>query len=579
MSLKRSTTVHDFDFCVVGGGMAGVCAAIAAARHGAKTALVQDRPVLGGNASSEIRMWICGAQGKNNRETGILEEIQLENLRRNPMANWSIWDSVIWEKAAFQKGLTLFLNTTCTGLEMDGPRIRGIHAFGLTNEKHHLINARFFADCSGDSVLAPLSGAAFRVGREARAEFGEDIAPETADRKTMGLSLIMTLRERSGPCRFVPPRWAKVYNSDDELPFRTHNVAQSTTNFWWIELGGDADSIADTESLRDELLAEAFGVWDHIKNRGDHGADNWDLDWVGFLPGKRESRRYEGDHILTQNDLVAEGKFEDIIAYGGWSMDDHHPAGLRHHGEPNVHYPAPSPYGIPYRCLYSRNVENLFVAGRNISTTHAALSSTRVMGTCAVLGQAAGTAAALAVAKGISPREVGVQALEELQNRLMDDDCWLPWKQRKIPEASRSAALSASQGDPSLLLNGVERQQGTDHNAWIAAPGAWVAYKFEKPRRLSEARMVFDSDLTRPRFGVRVNFPLSQTEQTLPAALVRAFKLEIMQSGEWRTIFEEQDNSKRLVRLPLNVEAEGARLTVVSSHGSQECRVFGFDVR
>ena len=141
---------------------------------------------------------------------------------------------------------------------------------------------------------------------------------------------------------------------DADLPHRGHDILK--TNYWWIELGGEQDSIHDTEELRDELLKIAFGVWDHIKNHGDHGADNWALDWVGFLPGKRESRRYVGDHVLTQNDVRAEGRFDDLVAYGGWTMDDHHPGGMHWPGKPTIFHPAPSPFGIPYRCLYSRNV-------------------------------------------------------------------------------------------------------------------------------------------------------------------------------------------------------------------------------
>jgi hypothetical protein len=568
---------HEVDFCVVGGGMAGLCATVAAARRGARVALVQDRPVLGGNASSEVRMWICGAHGEDNRETGIVEEIQLENLRRNPLANWSVWDSVLWETARFQEGLKLFLNTTCTDLVMDGRNIRSVSCRCLTDETRHEIRARLYADCSGDSVLAPLSGAEFRVGREARGEFGESIAPEAADRRTMGLSLILTARERPGPCPFTPPAWARVYESDEQLPFRGHDVSGARTNFWWIELGGEDDSIHDTEELRDELLRAAFGVWDHIKNRGDHGAENWELDWVGFLPGKRESRRYVGDHILTQNDVAAGGRFEDLVAYGGWSMDDHHPAGLRHPGQPTVFHPAPSPYGIPYRSLYSRNVENLFCAGRNISATHSAMSSTRVMGTCSVIGQAVGTAAALAAGRNLSPREVGQRALAELQLALMDDDCWLPWHRREIPEPCRSAALSASEGAPEPLRNGAERPGGGAENAWRARPGASVEYRFDRRRRLAEARLVFDSDLNRPRHGVRVNFPLDQQPQPVPAGLVRSFRLELLRGGQWQATFGETNSCRRLVRRRLDAEADGIRLTVLGTWGAPEARVFAFD--
>jgi hypothetical protein len=220
----------------------------------------------------------------------------------------------------------------------------------------------------------------------------------------MGMSCLIQMRETDRPQPFIPPAWANKYLTDADLPHRGHEILK--TNFWWIELGGEHDSIHDTELLRDELLKVAFGVWDHIKNRGGHGAENWVLEWVGFLPGKRESRRYVGDHILTHNDIRAEGKFDDLVAYGGWTMDDHHPGGIRYAGPPTIFHPAPSPYGIPYRSLYSRNVENLFFAGRNISATHAAMSSTRVMATCAIMGQAVGTAAAIATRDGLTPRGV-----------------------------------------------------------------------------------------------------------------------------------------------------------------------------
>ena len=164
---------HKADLCVIGGGLAGMCAAIAAARHGAKVVLMHDRPVLGGNASSEIRMWICGAHGENNRETGIIEEIELENMYRNPNRNYSIWDSILYEKVRFEENITLLLNCSCNSLEMNGNRIKSVKGWQLTTETWHTVEADLFADCSGDSILAPLSGAEYRIGREAFAEFGE----------------------------------------------------------------------------------------------------------------------------------------------------------------------------------------------------------------------------------------------------------------------------------------------------------------------------------------------------------------------------------------------------------------------
>ena len=394
---------HEVDVCVVGGGMAGLIAAISAARGGASVALVQDRPVLGGNASSEVRMWICGAHGRNMKETGILEEIQLENCYRNPTQIYSIWDSVLYEKARFCPNLKLLLNTTCNNAEMDDGRIASITAWQLTSQSWHTIFARIFIDCSGDSVLAPLTGAAVRVGRESAAEFDEDIEPSTADNRTMGNTLLIQMRQTDSPQPFIAPRWAYKFRSPSDLPNRRGQVTGD--NFWWLEVGGLNNTIRDAEMLRDELMKIGYGIVDYLKNYSPHKAEaeNWTLEWMGSLPGKRENRRYVGEHILCQNEIRDGGKFEDIVAYGGWSMDDHHPAGLLYPGKPTIFHPAPSPFGIPYRSLVSRTVPNLMCAGRNISATHAALSSTRVMGTTSLLGQAAGTAAAMCIAVRVRP--------------------------------------------------------------------------------------------------------------------------------------------------------------------------------
>ncbi|MBM4079269.1 MAG: FAD-dependent oxidoreductase [Planctomycetes bacterium] len=570
---------HRVDFCVVGGGLAGLCAAVAAARHGARVALVQDRPVLGGNASSEIRMWVCGAHGQNNKETGLVEEIMLENFYRNPLGNWHIWDSVLYEKARFQPNLTLLLNCSCCEATMDGRRIRSVKGWQTTAETWHTVEAALFADCSGDSILAPLSGAEFRIGREARGEFNEDIQPPVADRKTMGMSCLIQLRETDRPQPFIPPKWAYDYPTDASLPHRGHSMGKMN-NFWWIEMGGEHDSIHDTEWLRDELLKIAFGVWDHIKNHGDHGADNWTLDWIGFLPGKRESRRYVGDHILTQNDVRAEGRFDDLIAYGGWSMDDHHPAGFRHPGPPTVFHPAPSPYGIPYRSLYSRNVENLFCAGRNISASHAAISSTRVMATCATMGQAAGTAAALALCYGLLPRGVYEQKAAELKQTLMDDDCYLPWNKREASELTKRAKLSASEGDPELLRNGLDRPIGKEDNGWTGGLGGWVEFAFSQPQRLARARFTFDSDLNCYRLNLPCQFTLKHEPRGVPPALIRSFRLEAKNpDGTWRTVFTETNNYQRLLRVPLDVETAAIRFVPLSTWGAERAHVFAWEVR
>jgi len=567
---------HRVDFCIVGGGLAGMCAAISAARHGAKVALIQDRPVLGGNASSEIRMHVCGAHGENNRETGIIDEIQMENCHRNPGSNYSIWDSILYEKVRFEPNIELFLNCTCNDIEMGGNRIEAVKAWQLTTETWHRVEADLFADCSGDSILAPLSGAEFRIGREARDEFDEDIEPQEADEKTMGMTCLFQVRETASPQPYIPPSWANVYGTDDDLPNRGHNIL--STNFWWMELGGEDDSIHDTERLRDELLKIAFGVWDHIKNRGDHGADNWALDWVGFLPGKRESRRYVGDHILTQNDVRAEGRFDDLVAYGGWTMDDHHPGGIRYPGKPTIFHPAPSPFGIPYRSLYSKNIDNLLFAGRNISATHAAMSATRVMATCALLGQAAGTAAAIAVRDGLSPRGVAEKRIAELKQILMDDDCYLPWNAREVPELTRRARITSGAGDGGVLINGIDRPVAGADNGIFMEPGDTVEIALRESAVIGHMRLVFDSDLNN-KWLMPTYYPLDQGPRTVPGFMAKAYRIEVNNgSGGWKTAFREENGYQRLVRIPLDVRASAVRFVLEETWGDARAHVFACEI-
>ncbi|NSW90293.1 MAG: FAD-dependent oxidoreductase [Firmicutes bacterium] len=263
-----------------------------------------------------------------------------------------------------------------------------------------------------------------------------------------------------------------------------------------------------------------------MKNHGDHGVDNWVIDWIGFLPGKRESRRYVGDHILTQNDIMAQGRFDDLVAYGGWSMDDHHLAGFKHLGYPTTFHSVPSPFGIPYRCLYSKNIENLFFAGRNISTTHAAMSATRVMGTCNVIGQAVGTAAAIAVKKGLTPRGVYEKEIATLQKLLMEDDCYLLWHKREIPELTMRARILTSQGCAEVLRNGFDRPIGSEDNGWTGSKGDWVEYTFEKAEHINEIRFVFDSDLNREIKNMPCFWPLEgHSSFHVPHTLVKDFQI------------------------------------------------------
>ena len=572
------------DVCVVGGGMSGLCAALAAARHGASVVLMHDRPVLGGNASSEIRMHISGADRSgripNLRETGILEELRLEDLRRNPNENFSIWDTLLYEKAAFQPGLTLLLNCTCQTATMAGSSIATLTGWQLTTETYHTVAAKIFIDCSGDGILAPLTGAEHRIGHEARGEYGESIAPEVADERTMGMTCRFHARRYDTPQPFEPPSWAYSFPTDSDLP---HGAATEHPNlrmgYWWIELGGEQDSIHDTEILRDELLKIVFGIWDHLKNHGEHGAENWALDWVQFLPGKRESRRYVGDHVLTQLDIEAEGRFPDVVAYGGWSMDDHHPAGFWAFktGNPaTIFHPAPSPYGIPFRSLYSKNIGNLMFAGRCISCTHAAMSSTRVMGTCSVVGQAAGTAAAMAAEEDAAPRDIAQGRISQLQQALLRDDCYLPWVNQEFSATTASAQLSAVAGDPEPVRDGISRPIGEDKHCWQCGIGDWIAYEFGDVTQVEEVSIVLDSELEKCLMLLLEEVPNKLTE--MPAALAKAFHLDGLVGGDWETVARVSGNCQRLVRVPVNRQLKGIRFVLDETWGSERSAVYAFHV-
>jgi len=597
---KMKCVKHETDLCVVGGGLAGLVAAIAAAREGIKVVLIHDRPVLGGNASSEIRMWVRGAAGLHNRETGILSEIEEENIYRNPYLNFSIWDSVLWGKVKAEPNIELLLNCSCADAETKNGLIKSVTGWQLTTYTWHTVKAKFFADCSGDSVLAPLTGAAYRVGREASSEYGESIAPENSDSKTMGMSCLMQARQTDHPVKFIAPKWANIYPSDADfdycLPleenekyalYRSHTMSESTTNFWWMELGGDADSIHDTEFLRDELIKVAFGIWDHIKNQGDHGADNWELEWVGFIPGKRESRRYIGEHVLTQHDIESEGRFDDIVAYGGWSMDDHHPGGLRSPLDqpPALQYPTPSPYGIPYRSLYSVNIGNLFFAGRNISATHAAISSTRVMATCAILGQAVGTAAAIAVTERLNPNGVYEHRIGILQSKLMDAGCYLPGHTREIPELSRLAKLNLTSSDRKLLFNGIERPDKDMAVNYIECElGKPIEYSFVKNIYVNELRILFDPDFSRMSisqdgnirvFTQKCNTSYDFEPVKVAATLVKSFSVFL----DGNLVYSTDNNYNSRFCLHLGCMVKNISVRFDKTWGADKAHIFSCDVK
>lgn len=582
------------DLCVIGGGMAGIATAISAAREGISVVLMHERPVLGGNASSEIRMWISGAHGENNRETGILEEIELENMYRNPTKSYAIWDTVLYDFVRREKNIHLLLNCTCMDASVehgDFPhgrnlRITSVTGYQMTTQSFFEVRAQFFCDCSGDSILAPLTGAEYRIGREAASEFNELSCTEVPDSKTMGMSCLIQGRETTQSITFTPPEWSAKL-SDHDFKDRMPNIYDAAENFWYLELGGNRNSILDTETLRDELLSLATGTWDYIKNSGQFRADQWDLDFLGFLPGKRESRRMLGEYIITQRDISDNKVFEDEIAYGGWPLDDHFPDGFYHRGIPNTDYATPAPYSLPYRALYSKNVDNLFFAGRNISMTHMAMSSIRVMATCALLGEAVGKAAAIAVQSELSPHDIYCHKLSELQTKLMDADCFLPSKTRAISIACQNAELS---GANNSVRNGQDRAHmiyGTNESFDFChiTPGTNVAYCFH-PTYITSLHLVFSSDINRETLlgteverkrSTRSNYRLDSPQLRMPLNLCKEFRLLGELNGVAQEILHVTNNRKRCYHLPLDQTFDKLTLIPISSWGGEKIDLISFD--
>jgi hypothetical protein len=441
------------DLVVLGGGLAGTAAAIAAARRGLKVLLVTNRPMLGGNSSSEIRVWVCGATAhggqKYARETGIMGEWFVENQYRNEEGNPYYWDQVVLDSVRAEKNITLWLNTDVTKVEATGPaekrRILSVTGWQQGSEHWITFTAPQFIDATGDGSLGYLAGAEFRRGREAASEWGEEWAPMAADSHQLGSTMLLYVKDLGRPVKFVPPSIAIDISKTPIAVHRNIKATNSGCHYWWIEYGGELDVVQQNEQVRDELWKVIYGIWDYIKNSGKFDADNLTLEWVGSLPGKREYRRMLGDYVFRQQDVMEQTDFEDRIGFGGWSIDLHAFAGVYHAGVPAKNLFSAGTYHIPYRILYSRNVENMLMAGRNVSATHVGFGTLRVMATCAVMGEAAGAGAAIAHLNGITPRQVSELKTAELQESMLEHDSsilGLPWTSSR--DLARAGTVSAS---------------------------------------------------------------------------------------------------------------------------------------
>jgi hypothetical protein len=491
-----------------------------------------------------------------------------------------MWDLLLYDKVISEPNITLLLETAVFGVDKRGDRITVAHARCDKSEHLYTINAKLFMDCTGDSRLGLEAGAEMRWGREARSEFNEELAPEKPDGETLGSSILFTSKLHRRAMPFTPPKWARKVSAE-HLKFRSTKSWEY--GYWWIEWGGNISTIHDNERIRFELLSITMGVWDYIKNSGNHPeAANWALDWVGMMPGKRGSRRIVGDHILSQNELL-KGDFDDAIAIGGWPMDDHPPGGFdKAELPPAVQIRTPEVFSIPLRSLYSRNVSNLMMAGRNISASHVAFTSTRVMATCAVIGQAAGTAAAQCIENGLSPRQLASdrKRVHTLQQTLLRDDQTIRNARNEDPlDVARKAKITASAergpAQAALVTDGFLRDvPNKEIHHWeapMSADGAWLELAWDKPQRLRHVQITFDS-------GFQRELTLTSSD-TINRGIVRAPQPETVRDYTiWagsRKVAEVKGNHQRLCRHTFEaMETDKLRVQVHATNGDDFARVF-----
>jgi hypothetical protein len=437
------------ELLIVGGGLAGVCAALAAARDGLDVVLIQDRPVLGGNASSEVRLWANGAtshMGNNNRwarEGGIMGEIMEENLWRNKEGNPVLFDMVLLDIVQAQPGVTLLLNTVVTDIEKSGRRLLSVQAFNAINQTRYRVSATQFIDASGDGVLGYLAGAAHRVGAESVEEFGEKMAPGENFGHKLGHSIYFYTKRTAQPVRFVAPSFA--LKEITAIPrYKRLSSELNGCDLWWLEWGGRLDTVHESETIKWELWKIVWGVWDYIKNSGEFpDADNLTIEWVGLIPGKRESRRFLGETMLCQQDIIEQRDHYDAVAYGGWSIDLHPADGVYSEHDGCRQFHSKGTYTIPFRALYSQSLDNLLLTGRLISATHVAFGSARVMCTCGVLGEVVGRAAALCQQQQITPAELAQpERVGQLQQHLLRQGAFIP--RHPLANPARQAHVTVS---------------------------------------------------------------------------------------------------------------------------------------
>ena len=415
-TVKAAQTTENVDLVIAGGGIPGVCMAVSAARLGLTVALIQDRPVLGGNNSSEVRVHLAGRMnlGPYPRLGDVVSEI---GPRRGGNAQPGDYyeDARKVEAIKAEKNIRLFLNTRALGVEKEGSKITAVIGRNIETGLETRFAAPLVADCTGDGVIGMLAGAEYRYGRESKEETGESTAADKMDSQTMGASVQWYSREANEPVPFPDIAWSLVFSDK--------TCERVKMGEWTWETGMRLHQISEFERVRDYGMLVVFSNWSFLKNRSAHKSDyaKSRLEWVAYVAGKRESRRLMGDFILKEQDLVNKVIYPDATACTTWTIDLHYPDPKNTKNFPGAEFKSIAqhkaiyPYPIPYRCLYSKNIDNLFMAGRNISVTHVALGTVRVMRTGGMMGEVVGMAASLCKKHACSPREVYAKHLDELK--------------------------------------------------------------------------------------------------------------------------------------------------------------------
>lgn len=456
--MKLNAIEMQQDLVIVGGGMPGICAAIQAARLGLSVALVQARGYLGGNASPEIRVTIEGGDGSGEfnfyaRESGIMEELRLENKYRNPQGNVYLWHDVLLDAIYAEKNIALYLNTYVDEVDTDDEGcILAVEGSQSGCERRWRFIAPLFMDDTGDGTVGFLAGASYRMGREGKAEYGESIAPETEDNLTMLSTLSFYTKDTGRDAPFTLPQYAQNERVKDalhhrEIPDRIpgHSRWEGYRMQWFYETGCGMHQVDDTEAINAQHRTLVNGIWNHIKHSDNYQSNTFDFEYVSPVPGKRESRRLVGDYIMTQHDIQNQPHFPDAIGHGGWSVDLHAMEGFFSTDLENKHYILKGVYEIPYRASYTSKVPNLWTIGRSLSVSHVALGTMRVMATLAVVGQAAACAAYLCKLHGTNAVGVYQHHLPALQQLIVKNDQYIPQIMRVDPaDAMQSATVQAS---------------------------------------------------------------------------------------------------------------------------------------